>query len=62
MGVHIDEPGGDDLAVRSDYLSGFAQIEPDRGDHAVLDRDVGAARLCAGSVVDGSTPDDQIVL
>ena len=43
-----------------DALRGLA-ARVDVGDDAVVDRDVGRARLGAGSVDDGAAPDDQIV-
>ena len=59
MAVDVDEARRDGEAGRVDLQR--VGVDPaDAGDAAVLDRDVRDAPLCAGAVVHGPVPEDEL--
>ena len=62
VGVDVDEARRDQQALGVDLLGALARHLADRGDLAVLDRDVGLARAAARAVGHRAAADDQIVV
>ena len=62
VGVNVDKARGHQQALGIDLLKGRATDLADGGNAAVLDRDVGDARLAAKAVMDGAAADDQVVV
>ncbi len=60
--VDVDEPGDHQGAVGVDLAPTAAGDLADRDDRAVGHRDVGGPYRCTGSVHDGTTPHDEVVL
>ena len=58
--VDVDEAGRHRQPVRVKPLARLAVETPDCGDAAVLYRDVGGDRGCAGAVDDAAGPDEQV--
>src|SRR5690242_8578322 len=60
MRMHIDKPGCHERAIRVDLARSALLDAPDVDNHTVVDRDIGSARWCAGSIHDVSAPDHKL--